>query len=212
MKGSIHSDQVCHVCGSRFRPSDGKKPIFCPQHPQVAPTRFVLRYGRGITKRFDSYEAALQVLTGLRYQEGAGTFDSRDYKIKSKPLAFSRLAAEWLAMKAGHLRPKSLSPLRMAVRRASRAWGEVNIKSIRYAQVEDLFQSMDLAPKSKVEILAALKQLWTWTAARYEVPPLPSWPALPRPEMRFRKTVSVADQEMILAEIKRLTQKTRPRA
>jgi integrase len=171
-----------------------------------------MRYGRKITKRFDSYEAALQVLTGLRYQEGAGTFDSRDYQVKSKPLAFSRLAEEWLAMKAGQLRPKSLSPLRMAVRRASKAWGEANIKSIRYAQVEDLLKSMDLAPKSKVEILGALKQLWAWAAARYEVPPLSSWPVLPRPEMRFRKTISVVDQEMILAEIWKLTQKTRPRA
>ena len=235
MKGSIHSDQVCPICGARFRPSDGKRPLFCPNHPQTSPTRFVLRYGRKITKRFDSYEAALQALTSLRYQEGAGKFDPRDYQVKSRPMAFDRLAEEWLELKARQLRPKSLSPLRMAVRRAVEAWGGANIKSIRYAQVEDLINGLklvpkskgetpaegpaggrreeqELAPKSKAEILAALKQLWAWAAARYEVPPLSSWPVLPRPEMRFRKTVSVADQEMILAEVKKLTCKTRPRS
>ena len=211
MKGSIHSDQVCPICASKFK-SIEPKGLFCPNHPKSKPTVFSVRFGHKIHKRFDSYEVALQFLTGLRFQEGSGRFDPRDYQIKAKPLSFSLLAQEWLGMKAGQLRPKSLSPLRMAVRRASQAWGEANIKSIRYAQVEDFIKGLNLAPKSKAEILAALKQLWAWAAARYEVPPLSSWPVLPRPEMKFRKTISMAEQEAILAEVKKLTISSRPRS
>jgi hypothetical protein len=105
-----------------------------------------------VTTRFKTYREAYKVLTRKRSEVDAGTYDARDYQIKIKPLAFDRLAKEWLDMKAGQLHPKSLSPLRMAVRRASEAWGESNIKSIRYAQVEDLMTGLNLAPKSKTAL------------------------------------------------------------
>ena len=31
MKGSIHSDQVCPVCGSKFQANEKRKGLFCPQ-------------------------------------------------------------------------------------------------------------------------------------------------------------------------------------
>ena len=68
MKGSIHSDQVCPICGSRFR-SVEPRGLFCPIHPEQSPRKFVVRYGK-ITKRFDGYKDAHQFLTGLRFQEG----------------------------------------------------------------------------------------------------------------------------------------------
>jgi len=166
-----------------------------------------------VCTRFKTYREAYKVLTRKRSEVDAGTYDSRDYKIQSRPLAFSRLAEEWLQMKEKYLRPKSMSPLRMMVRRASVAWGEANIKSIRYAQVEDFLASLtDLAPKSKTDMLAAIKQMWKWAACRYEIELLNKWPVLARPEMKFRKTISLQDQEMILGELKRLTEKTRPRS
>ncbi len=58
--------------------------MFCPNHPDQSPQRMVVRYGK-ITKRFNNYPAALQFFTGLRFQEGSGQFDARDYQIKSKP-------------------------------------------------------------------------------------------------------------------------------
>ena len=106
-RGSIHSDQVCPICGSRFKNSLSKglpsipeglaypKGLFCPNHMQVIPTKFVVRF-ENITKRFNSYEAAEDFLTGLNFERRTGQFDSRDYQIKAKPLAFDRLADEWL--------------------------------------------------------------------------------------------------------------------
>ncbi|UQZ90870.1 hypothetical protein C4J81_17295 [Deltaproteobacteria bacterium Smac51] len=210
MKGSIHSDQTCPICGSRFK-SVEPKGLFCPDHPGQSPHKFVVRYGK-ITKRFDNYPAALQFLTGLRFQEGSGQFDPRDYQVKAKPLSFDRLADEWLELKVIQVRSGSMPPLRNAMRRATNIWGSANIKSIKYSQVEDLMKSLDLSAKTKKNTLDALKQFWAWVADRYDIPPLKKWPRLGTPEMKFRKTVSIADQEAILAEVYKIASPTRIRS
>ncbi|MDR1043661.1 MAG: hypothetical protein LBP33_00875 [Candidatus Adiutrix sp.] len=201
MKGSIHSDQLCPICGSRFQ-SVEPKGLFCPKHKRQSPSRFVVRYDQ-ITKRFDNYPAALQFLTGLRYQEGSGQFDARDYQIKAKPLSFDRLAAEWLEVKARTLKHQSMEPLRLAMRRAGKVWGCSNIKSIGYAQIEDLIGSLEaFSMKSKKHTLDALKQLWMWAADRYDIPRLEKWPKIGHVEMAFRNTVDLEVQESIISNIK----------
>ena len=210
MKGSIHSDQLCPICGSRFK-SEEPRGLFCPKHRNQVPARFVVRYGR-ITKRFNDYQSALQFLTGLRYQEGSGHFDFRDYQIKEKPLSFERLAEEWFLIHISRIRPGSMRHYRNCLDRAVKFWGDVNIKSLAYASVEDFLKSLNLAQKTKVDTLAVLKQFMAWVVSRYEIQPLRSWPVLSQPEMRFRKTVSLADQELILSEIKKRTSEARPRA
>jgi integrase len=170
-----------------------------------------VRYA-SITKRFDNYPAALQFLTGLRFQEGSGQFDARDYQVKAKPLSFRRLSTEWLAVKASTVRPKTLGCIKNAMEHAENAFGDANIKSIQYAHIEDFMGSLNLAPKSKANTLAILKQFWSWTVSRYDILPMKAWPVLSAPQMRFRATVSIYDQELILAEVKKITATTRPRS
>ncbi len=201
MKGSIHSDQVCPVCGSRFKSMEPKG-MFCPNHPEQSPQKLVVRYAK-ITKRFDNYPAALQFLTGLRFQDGSGQFDPRDYQVKSKPLSFDRLADEWLEVKARTLKHQSMEPLRLAMRRAGNIWGCANIKSLGYAHVEDLIGSLNtLSAKSRKHTLDALKQFWRWAADRYDIPRLEKWPKLGHVEMAFRGTVDLEAQEVIISNIK----------
>lgn len=202
MKGSIHSDQVCPVCGSRFK-SQEPKGLFCPQHPEQRPTKFKVAFGK-ITRRFNNYPAALQFLTGLRFQEGSGVMDERDYQVKAKPLSFDRLADEWLDVKAKQIRPESLKPLRLAMQRASKVWGESNIKSIQYAHIEDLINGLEhLSAKSRKHTLDALKQLWQWVVDRHDMPPLKKWPKLGYVEMAFRDTVDLPTQESIIEDIRK---------
>ena len=202
MKGSIHSDQVCPVCGSRFRSSDGKRGLFCPDYPKIKPTRFEVRYGPRIHRRFTDYEAALQFLTGLRFQEGSGRFDIRDYQVRGKPLSFKKLAAEWLAIKAGQIKRSSLSSFQRGFERAIDAWGNANIKSIGYAQLEDFFNDYPGSPKTRLNLLVAFKAFWRWTEDRYDVPPLRKWPHLGAVEMAFRDTVDIPTQEAIINDMK----------
>lgn len=200
MKGSIHSDQQCPICGQRFK-SVEPKGLFCPEHPSQSPRRFVVRYGQ-ITKRFDNYPAALQFLTGLRFQEGSGQFDARDYQTRGRPLAFDKLAEEWLDLKAGQIKIASWRSIASGIRKAQDAWGGMNIKSIQYPQLEDFLKGYPGAPKSRANALAALKQFWQWAADRYDIPPVKKWPRLGHVEMAFRDTVDLPTQEALIEDIR----------
>ena len=165
-----------------------------------------------VTTRFRTYREAYKVLTRKRSEVDAGTYDARDYQIKSKPLAFSHLAEEWLAKKSTEIRSGSMMPLRNALRLACEVWGDRNIKSIKYAQVEDFQISMgNLAPKTRKNLMDVLRQFWTWVGDRYDIPAI-KWPKMATPEMKFRKTISLPDQEAILDEVEKITRATRPRA
>ncbi|UQZ90218.1 hypothetical protein C4J81_13805 [Deltaproteobacteria bacterium Smac51] len=201
MKGSIHSDQTCPICGSRFK-SVEPKGLFCPDHPGQSPHKFVVRYGK-ITKRFDNYPAALQFLTGLRFQEGSGQFDPRDYQVKAKPLSFDRLADEWLELKAKQIKQTSLRSLAAGIKKAQSLWGGANIKSIQYPQIEDFISSYPGAPKSRSNALASLKQFFAWVHDRYDVPEIKKWPKLGYVEMAFRDTIDIETQEVIINNIQR---------
>jgi integrase len=118
------------------------------------------------------------------------------------PLGFKRLAAEWLDHKAGQIKASSLSSFRSGIIRAIDAWGNANIKSIGYAQIEDFLKGYPGAPKTKLNVLIALKLLWSWVEDRYDVPPLKKWPKAGFVEMAFRDTVDIPTQEAILNNIK----------
>ena len=200
MKGSIHSDQVCPICGSKF--IDGKRSLFCPNHPKVSPTRFSVRYGPSIHRRFDNYEAAFQFLTGLRYEDGSGKFDPKDFQVKTKPLAFDKLADEWIQIKSRQIKPSSLSSFRSGFQRAAEVWRQTNIKNISYAHLEDFFDSHPGSQKTKLNLLIAMKQFWAWTHDRYDVP-MVKWPKIGHVEMAFRDTVDITTQEAIIDNIKK---------
>jgi integrase len=161
----------------------------------------VVRYGK-ITKRFDNYPAALQFLTGLRFQEGSGQFDARDYQVKAKPLSFETLADEWLELKAKQIKPSSLRSLLAGMTKAKTAWGQQNIKGIKYPQIEDFINAYPGAPKSKSNALAALKQFFAWAHDRYDIPEIKKWPKLGYIEMAFRETVDLDSQQMVIDDIK----------
>jgi integrase len=161
-------------------------------------------FRKKIHRRFTDFEAALQFLTGLRYKQGSGSFDARDHLVKAKPLAFNKLAADWLAVKAKTIKPESLKPLRLAMERACKAWGAANINGIGYAEVEDLINSLDrLAPKSRKHTLDALKQFWQWAADRLDIPAMKKWPRLGFVEMAFRETVDIPTQQAIINDIRK---------
>ena len=210
MKGSIQPGiekgkvQVCPVCGSQFVHADPKvhiSPLFCPRHPNQAPTRYRAKFG-SICRHFDSYKAAEMELVGLNYKRAEGEFDPRDYRVKDKPLAFDRLAEEWLGVKKFHLKPGGWGSIRDHLGHAINAWGRANIKSIQYHQVENLLNALPFASKTKLNILNTLKQFWKWAAKAYRIPPLPDWPELGHVEMAFRKTVGLDIQEAIINNIK----------
>jgi len=211
-KGSIQPGiiagrpEVCPACGAKFTHDDGspqgKTRPFCPNHPNIYPTRYRVMFG-SLCRHFASYERAEMELNRLRYEHNVGAFDERDYKIKAKPLSFDRLADEWLDLKATQIKPSSIRSLKAGIRKAQETWGPSNIKSIQYAQIEDFIKTYPGAPKSKSNALAALKQFWSWAHDRYDVPAMKKWPRLGYVEMAYRDTVDLPTQEAIIADIEK---------
>ena len=200
MVGSILSPQRCPVCNSTFKHVETKG-LFCPNHPNIAATRFIVRFGK-ISRRFkNNYTAAYQFLTGLRFQCGSGQYDHRDYQTRKKPLGFSTLIDMWLEHKRQEMKPKSHSTIKSKLAYAQSAWGDVNAKDVDYGMVEDLLKSVPYKSKSKADLLAALKQFYGWMWKRHKVCGPEEWPVV-KVEMEYRDTTDKATQLTILNDIK----------
>lgn len=212
MLGSIHSDQQCPICGNRFK-DDHRRGLFCPDHPNQYATRFVVRFA-SITRRFTDYLSAQRFLTGLRFENDQDTFDPRDFR-QDRPLGFSTLANQWLLIKKGEIKKRSFTNVRNYITRAITAWETKNIKTIGYAEIEDLLieaRKSGLSPKSVSNMKSVLHSFWTWLLNRQVInlAQMPKFPATPF-ELGFRKTINKATQETILQEVHRISYSVNPK-
>ncbi len=206
MAGGIYTDQRCPLCGGPFK-DDGRRGLFCPQHPRQQATRFKVKIS-GITRRLGDYQKAQALLGGIRAQKGglmAQPFDPRDYQIKEKPLSFQVLSGKWLAVKRQTVKPKSYANLRNYLARADRHWGDTNIKQIGYGEIEDFLLAQEVSPKTRANIRSALSDFWTWLVKRRVINPAerPELPECPF-ELGWRKIVDQPTQMAILAEVARI--------
>jgi integrase len=209
MLGGIYSDQVCPDCGSRFR-DDGRRGLLCPNHPDRQATRFRV-YFRGVTRRFKEYEKAQRFLTGLRYKTDEETFDKRDYK-KDNPLGFANLAEQWLEIKKAAVKHNTYRNLKNDMGKAIDWWGQINIKEIGYAEIEDFLRVQAVSPKTKSNIKSCLHDFWWWLRKRkiLLLHQIPEFPEI-KFELAFRKTVDKPTQEEILDEIQRISWDINPK-
>lgn len=156
-----------------------------------------------ICHHHSDYETAEMELLGLRHEHNSGRFDERDYKLKTKPLSFDRLVDEWLNIKQKTLNEKTWRSMAAALRYAQNEWGEANIKSIGYAQIQDFLMGRECKSKTRWNLLCFLKQFWRWAEDRYDIQPLKKWPEIGPVEMEYRKTLPLLVQQQILDDIKR---------
>jgi integrase len=209
MLGGIYSDQVCPDCSRRFK-DDGRTGLLCPDHPDRRATRFRV-YFRGVTKRFGIYKEARRFLTGLRYKFDENTFDERDYK-QDNPLGFANLAEKWLEIKRATVKHNTYRNLKNDMGKAIDRWGQINIKDIDYAEIEDFLIAQKVSPKTISNIKSCLHDFWQWLRKRrilalHEIPEFPEI----RFELAFRKTVDKPTQEEILEEVHRISWDTNPK-
>jgi hypothetical protein len=166
MRGRIFTDQKCPLCGGNFVHDGHRGGLFCPKHPdQRATGRFRVQFGRGTRKRFSVYREAERFLTGLRWEIDQGTFDPRDYRIDN-PLGFESLARKWLEVKKKEVKPKSFNNLRNYMSRAIAAWGQMNVKSIRFGEIEDFLHAQEVSDKTKANIKSCLHSFFVWVKRR----------------------------------------------
>ena len=96
-------------------------------------SRWVVRFPGGVFKRFQDRGEAERFLTGLRFKRDEGSFDARDYH-KDQPLGVANLTQKYIETK----RVKCLRNIKDHLRKACVFWGNRNIKTIEYGDLEDL--------------------------------------------------------------------------
>jgi integrase len=153
----------------------------------------------GVERRFTDYDKATRFLTGLRFEFDRGVFDPRDYAA-SNPLGFEYLISKWLERKKDAIGWNHYLNMRAEANRASRTWGNRNIKEIQYADVEDMLDQQALSSKSKHNLVSTLSQFFSWCAKRKYIQEMPELPTVEY-ELGYRKTVTKDEQDAILEEI-----------
>jgi hypothetical protein len=156
MRGRIYSEQKFSLCGGILYHDEKRGGLSCKRHPKLATNKkFIVRFGRSITKRFQSYDEAARFLTGLRYENDKATFDERDYK-KGHPLGFETQASKWLKVKKEIVKPNTYRNLKRDINKAISAWAQRNVKTIKYPEIEDFLYSLKVSEKTRANTRSVL--------------------------------------------------------
>jgi integrase len=183
MRGAIHSDQKCLLCGARYQQDERRRGLFCPDHPdQRANGRFRVYFGRQTCKRFSTYEEAERFLDGLRWEVDQKTYDPRDYRANA-PLGFTTLAEKWIETRSkqveqGALKSATLTLYQNYMDKARAYFGQKNVKAISTGDIEDFLNSLDLSGKSVSNHKSALNTFFQWIQRREKIEP-PEMPETP---------------------------------
>ena len=210
MKGSIYSEQKCSICNGKLIHNENRSGLFCLNHPeQQASGKFIIRFGRKLTKRFRSYNEAERFLTGIRYETDRGNFDIRDYQ-SSNPLGFENLACKWLEIKKSQVGKSSFRNIRNYIYKAINQWGQRNIKSIKYSDLQELFLAQKCSSKTLHDMKTWLQQFFRWVEDCEEKFRAPKFPEV-KYELGWRNIVDKETQIKIIDEVKRISYDYNPK-
>jgi hypothetical protein len=212
MKGSIYTSECCPVCRSKLTHDENRDGFTCKvhpnEHPVVIPKKCQVKFGRDIFRRFQVYREARQFLEGLRYKTVEGTFDARDYK-QDNPLGFANQAERYLLNREDEVSRNHFRDIKCSLKKAINVWGQRNVKTISYGDIEDFLKAQKVSNKTRANIKSALLSFFKWLNKREHI-------AIPEfPEIKFilktRNLVDINTQTQILEEVKRISYHINPR-
>jgi len=160
---------------------------------------------KDIRQRFKHYEQAERFLTGLRFKHDEGTLDGRDYR-KDNPLGFANLVEKFLHSKR---LLKGVKKYEQRLDKATNSWGNRNVKTIGFCDVEHLVANlfeMGYASKYIKDIRDTVKMFYRWLYQSGEITheQIPRFPIV-KASSPYRKIITKEDQCRILEEIRRIT-------
>ncbi len=211
--GSVYADRKC-ACKGTFEHIEGKG-LFCRNCSKVfTPTslkakQHIVRFGEKTSKRFRTYHEAYVFLGGLKFESEKGTYDHRDWRA-DHPLGFETQALKYVkAKKPPKVGESQYRNIKRDIYKAINAWGQRNIKTIKYAEIEDFLNGLPVAPKTKANTKSVLSDFFTWLNKR-EGLPIPEMPEI-KYQLGWRNIVDIEDQEKIIAEVYRISYHINPR-
>jgi integrase len=215
MKGGIYPRGKCPVCGGKF--IQGPTGYKCPEH-LTQPARLYIRlYDRELHKHvnicsdsrgipFSSYEQANRILTKIRAEIDAGTFEINRYiSEKLKPLKFFNWSRTWLQKKElevqkGLKSPSYLKAIQVYIRKFQSYFGETDIRDIGTKQIHEFYLSLSGAPHYIKNILTAFEKLLRDALDWEDIAQMPKFPRIDVPEPDIR-TIDLDLQDTIIRAI-----------
>jgi integrase len=208
----IASKNVRFVAGGMVH-DERRSGVFCVEHTKVAATsRFVVRFGRKIRRRYNDYEGARRFLYDLRSKADKGKVDPRDYAA-GKPLSVRVCLTEWIERREVEakrnakrsLKKGSFKSYRPAVLRAIDYFGERSVKDLTYDDIESFFYyilGLGLAEKTAKNNCDTLRAFYNWLLKNRTIKPeeAPVWPSFDA-DMKKHPVIDLETQELILSKI-----------
>jgi uncharacterized Zn finger protein (UPF0148 family) len=208
MKGNIYTDEKCSICGRKINYRE-KNGLACPNHKKIKATSYRVCFG-AIHKRFNAYEKAERFLNGLRFKQDEGILDERDYK-KDNPNSLYNLTRKYLEIKKQTVKQKSYNNLSNYMERARLHFGDVNIKSIGYGEIEDFFISQDdISNKTKSNIKSCLHDFYKWLVKRDVLKDVPEFPTI-KYNLKYRNIITKDTQKEIISEVRKISYNINPK-
>lgn len=159
--------------------------------------------GERVEKRFGTHGGAERWLTGQRFKADEGTWDARDYRADN-PLGFENLVGKFLHSKR---LLKGVKKYEQRLRFATEKWGNTNVKSIGFSQIDGLLIELrenGYSSKYIKDIRDCIKSFYRWCARNSEIKhdQIPELPII-KASSPYRKIVTKEVQCRILEEVRR---------
>jgi len=204
MDGGIYTREKCHECGKSLKHDSGRKGCFCPDHPKVKATSFIVKFPGGIYQRHQSYENAAQALNHLRYEKGnrSDRFDPDDYKT-ARPNSFASLAPKYFDRKS---KLASFRKIKSIIERATSHFYSLNMREITGGDLDDyLYGIPDISEKTRHNHCSQLHDFWTWCYERGVIR-LDEFPKFPKIdyELGYRKITNWDIQEKVISKVREM--------
>jgi hypothetical protein len=213
MEGGIYSRQKCPICDKTLRHNEKRRGCFCPDHPEIAATKFEIQFPGGIYQRHRSYASAEQSLFHLRYRkrEMEGRFDPKDYRT-TRPNSFAVLAPKYLATK------KTLanySRIETIIEKAVEHFGFRNIRDITGGDISDYLYGMEgIKEKTRFNRCSQLHDFWVFCLKRgKQVLTLAEFPDFPEIsyDLGTRKITNWETQEKVISKVREISYHINPK-
>jgi integrase len=215
MKGAVYTKEKCPVCGGKFQKTE--EDFVCPAHLTRPRRVYIQLYSEELHKHinicsdsrgipFSSYEQADRILTKIRAEIDAGSFDVTRYVAqKLKPLRFINWSENWLQGKEvevqkGRLSPSYQKELRRFVKLFQDHFGETDIRDVTSKAVHSFYQSLDGSPKTVSNIMSCLHAMLSDAKKFGDIGIIPAFPKINVPESDIR-TIDLDLQDKIVNAI-----------
>jgi integrase len=216
MKGGVYAKGRCPICGARFHHVEND--LICLSH-KTRPKRYFIRlYSKQIRKymniysdsrgtSFSSHEQADRILTRIRAEIDAGSFDpSRYISQRLKPLQFKNWSDQWLEKRESESEKKLLAPsyikeLRRFVSKFQEHFRDTDIRDIGTKKISDFYLTLSGSPKYILNTMSCLHKMLSDALDWEDIGRMPKFPKIEVPEPDF-EVIDLDQQDSIISKIK----------